>query len=82
MPDDLNRRTFLANLAGVGGGLLVGRGRWSGFPPVTVTAAPTVFFAQPDGKNALVRRETDLTRPVTAGGVPARVSELPLKLAS
>jgi folate-binding protein YgfZ len=30
----------------------------------------------------LVRRETDLARPVTAGGVTARAVELPLKLAS
>jgi folate-binding protein YgfZ len=30
----------------------------------------------------LVRRETDLSRPVTAGGAPARATELPLRLAS
>ena len=46
-----DRRTFLATLASMGGALLLRRRGTE----IKVQATPTVFFAQPDGRNALVR---------------------------
>ena len=53
----LSRRDFLAALAGLGG---TGAGAlksqvFGAAPGPLVSAVPTIFFAQPDGRNALVR---------------------------
>src|SRR5689334_11849629 len=50
-PSLTDRRSFLAMLATMGGRLLLGRHGVE----LKVQAIPTVFFAQPDGRNALVR---------------------------